>query len=170
MEKVKLPDEDARLAALAACAVMHTPRETRFDNLVFTAAQLLRTPLAILSLVSADRVWIKASVGPIAKEWSRQASFCHYVIQSNEVTIVEDASTHPQFAALACVAGDAAIRFVAGAPLRGPGKHHIGALCAFDRSPRTLSETQRRQLIQLAIEASELLCLRVPNLDLDMAG
>lgn len=170
VETTRQRDEGSRLAALAACAILDTPRETPFDNLVFTTAQLFRAPMAALSLVDADRVWVKASVGTMDKEFARGSSFCHFIIESREVTIIEDATLDPRFANLALVTGASRIRFVAGAPLRGPGGHLIGALCAFDRQPRSVAHTQRVHLAQLALEASELLCLRVPDLDLDMVG
>lgn len=170
VDRSRVSDEVGRLAALAACAVLDTPRETPFDNIVFTTAQLFRAPMAALTLVSAERVWVKAAVGPIDREWSREGSFCHQVIQSGDVTVIEDALADARYATFQCVAGHPSIRFVAGAPLRGPGRHFIGALCALDRLPRSISDAQRTQLAQLAVQASELLCLRVPDLDLDMAG
>lgn len=170
METSRHRDEGSRLAALAACAILDTPRETPFDNIVFTTAQLFRAPMAALTLVDADRVWVKAAVGPIGKEFARASSFCQYIIESSAITIVEDATLDPRFAMLPIVTGGPRIRFVAGVPLRGPGGHLIGTLCAFDRQPRSVAHTQRVHLAQLAVEASELLCLRVPDLDLDLVG
>lgn len=168
MENAETTDDVARVAALEACAVMGTPREASFDNIVFTAAQLFRLPMAALTLVDAHRVWVKASVGPLPQEWARPLSFSNVIIASDQITVIEDAYADPRFAALSNASGDLRIRFVAGVPIRGPAGHHIGALCVFDRLSRTISERQRLQLQQLAVEAGELLRLRVPHLDLDL--
>ena len=157
--------EAARLAALAACDVLYTGREPAFDNVVFTLAQMFRVPMAMLTLVSQDRVWAKAKVGALQAEWQRTETFCRVVVEAGEVLIVEDASLDPRFATMACVLDEPRIRFCASAPLHGPGGHAIGALCALDRHARTVPDRQRSQLVQIAHEASELLRIRVPGLD-----
>ena len=158
--------ESDRMAALAACAVLDTGREPAFDSIVFTVAQLFRAPMAMLTLVDSSRIWAKATVGPLLKEWARNEGFCHAVVDTGELLVIEDASVDARFSALSCVAAEPFIRFCASAPLLGPGRHVVGALCVLDRHPRTVPERQRAQLVQLAHEAGELLRLRVPDLDL----
>ena len=149
--------EAARLAALAACGAMHTPRERAFDNLVFTAAQLFRAPVALLNLVHADHAWAKAAVGMAGNTWDRRETFCNAVIETGMALVVEDAALDRRFMSLAIVARQPSMRFYAGAPIQGPGRHVIGALCVMDRSPRMVPEHKRRQLRQLATEAGNLL-------------
>ena len=166
MTAVEARDERERLAALAACAIMDTPRESAFDNLVFTAAQLFRVPMAMLTLVGDTRVWVKSCVGPLPREWDRSNSFCHMVVESDQLLIVEDATTDSRFARTPGVMEPPHIRFCASAPLHGPSQHVIGALCVVDLHPRSVPDRQKTQLQQLAREAGELLRMRVPNLDL----
>jgi GAF domain-containing protein len=158
------PNETARIAALDACAVMHTPREAMFDNIVFTVAQLLRVPMSMLSLIHKDVVWAKSSVGPTGTEWQRSQTFCQHVL-GGDTLLVEDATADQRFAGLEAVAAEPHIRFALVVPVLGPDRFVVGGLCAFDRSPRTISERQRGQVAQLAAQAGELLRLRVPNLD-----
>ena len=166
MTAVEARDERERLAALEACAIMDTPREPAFDNLVFTAAQLFRVPMAMLTLIGSTRVWVKACVGPLPTEWDRPHSFCQIVVDTNQMLIVEDATSDGRFTQTAGVLTPPHIRFCASAPLHGPSQHVIGALCVVDRHPRSVPDRQKIQLMQLAREAGELLRMRVPNLDL----
>ena len=57
------PDEDRRLARLAALAVMDTGPEPLFDHLTALAAQICDTPVALLGLLDERRQWFKAAVG-----------------------------------------------------------------------------------------------------------
>lgn len=154
-------DESDRLAALAACAVMDTPREGAFDCIVFTVAQLFRVPMALLALVDDSRVWAKASVGPISRDIARSKSLCTAVVEGKTLIVAEDATVDPRFASQAAVAPQDRIRFFAGAPLKGPDDYVVGALCVFDHHTRTVPERQQAQLLQFAAQTSELLRSRI---------
>jgi PAS domain S-box-containing protein len=58
------------------------------------------------------------------------------------------------------VAGDAHIRFYAGAPLVAADGALVGELCVIDHVPRTLSAQQKQVLLQLAKAASQLMEMR----------
>ena len=154
-------EEQKRQGAVAASAIMDTPREAAFDSIVFTAAQLFRVPMAMLAIVSEDRVWLKASVGPLPHETSIKEQFCATVVDTDEVLVVEDTTTDRRFAQFPIVAGAPGVRFYAGVPLHGPGNIPIATLCVLDRHPRTVPDRARSQLMQLAREAEELLRLRI---------
>ena len=157
------PAEQRRLAAVAACNVLDTPREAAFDNLVFIAAQLFRVPMATLAVVAEDRVWLKARVGRLSQNVPRLAAFCTTVVDLDDVLVVEDASADPRFALLPMVVGQPHVRFYAGVPLHGPEAEVVGALCVLDNTPRTVPERARAQLLQLAREAELLLNQRANN-------
>ena len=159
-------DEDARLAALKSCAVMHTPREAAFDHIVFTAAQLFRVPIAMLALVDDRVVWAKSQVGPMAQERPRAETICTQVVEAGQLLVIEDTTVDARFLHLPSLHEEPPLRFFAGAPLLGPDRQTIGTLAVFDHHPRTVSERQQAQLAQLAHEAGELLRLRVPGLDI----
>ncbi|HJK98750.1 MAG TPA: PAS domain S-box protein, partial [Polyangiaceae bacterium LLY-WYZ-14_1] len=61
MESAPLPpDEDERLAALCQLDVLDTPPEPELDAIAELARDLMETPIALVSLVDADRQWFKA--------------------------------------------------------------------------------------------------------------
>ena len=155
--------DDARRLAHSLIEQIGTVRETAFDSIVFTTAQLFRAPVAVLTLVGDDRVWRKAYVGPVGAESPRDGSVCDLFARLGELLVVEDATADARFAGLDLVIGPPQMRFCAGAPLFGPGNLVVGALCVLDRQPRSVPERQRTQLAQLANEASDLLRLRVPD-------
>ncbi len=57
------PHEALRSAAREACRVLDTDHEASFDGLTRLASRLMGTPMALISLVDADRRWIKARIG-----------------------------------------------------------------------------------------------------------
>lgn len=154
--------EVARLKAVHACVVIDTPRETSFDSIVFTAAQLFRVPMAMLAIVDEDRVWLKSSVGPLPKEWARRQSLCTLVVETGQMLVVEDTLADSRYSQVAMVGGPPNVRFYAGIPLLGPENLPIGTLSVLDRMPRTVPERARTQLQQLAREAQGLLKRRTP--------
>jgi adenylate cyclase len=142
--------EPERLAALRALQILDTPHEERFDRVTRLLAHLLEVPIALVSLVDAERQWFKSSVGLTATETPRQHSFCAHAILRPETFVIADASCDQRFKDNPLVVSDPHIRFYAGHPLRDPGGHHVGTLCAIDDKPRELSDRHRRILQDLA--------------------
>ena len=56
-------DERNRLAALRAYRILDTEPENAFDDLALLASQICGTPIALISLVDAERQWFKFAVG-----------------------------------------------------------------------------------------------------------
>ena len=133
-------DEQARLAALKGYGVLDTPNEAEFDDIVREAARVLGTPIALISLIDADRQWFKAKVGLEASEAPRSISFCTHAIRGPDILVVEDATEDDRFASNPLVTGDPHIRFYAGTPLKTPGGKRIGR-----QVPRSRRSWQRSQ-------------------------
>src|ERR1700733_8507276 len=152
------PDfEQRRLAALERLQILDTPPEHEFDDLVLMASQLFRVPIALVSLIDADRQWFKAKVGVEASQTSREISFCTHAIEApTEVFVVEDATRDERFAGNPLVTGDPFIRFYAGAPIVDVGGYPLGTVCVIDREPGTLDDIGRQCLQAIARHASRL--------------
>ena len=152
--------EADRLAALHSLDVLDTAAEGLFDSLTQLAARTFKTPIALISLIDADRQWFKARVGLEACETARDISFCQFTIRSDDVFVVLDAAQHPGFKDNPLVTGTPDIRFYAGAPLIGPQGHRVGSLCVIDPQARaefTPSEQdQLRAMAAMVMEALEL--------------
>ncbi|MET0290662.1 MAG: diguanylate cyclase [Pseudoxanthomonas sp.] len=142
--------ESARLTALHALQVLDTEPEVLFDDLAWLAGRLCDAPIALTSLVDADRQWFKARCGLEATQTPRHVAFCAHAIAADDILEVPDALEDPRFADNPLVLGAPHIRFYAGAPLIGSGGHRYGTLCVIDTRPRTLDPLQREGLQRLA--------------------
>lgn len=152
MSQAPIPGNEApRLARLKALEVLDTLPELMFDQLTQAAAAICGVPIALVSLVDAERQWFKANVGlPDATQTPRDVAFCAHAILSPELMEVEDATQDARFAANPLVTGQPDIRFYAGAPITMTAGERIGTLCVIDRVPRKLSEPQRAALMGLS--------------------
>lgn len=152
--------EAARLYALHGYHVLDTPAEARFDRITRLLAKELEVPMALISLVDAERQWFKSRIGLDADGTPREVAFCAHAIQSDDVLVVEDAHEDQRFAHNPLVQGAPHIRFYAGAPLVTPGGQRLGTLCAIDRRPRSLSPEQRNLMRELSDHVMDLLEMR----------
>lgn len=151
MQKASTPNNEAqRLARLAALAVLDTPPEAIYDQLARTAALICDAPIALVTLIDADRQWFKACIGLTGiSQTSRDIAFCAHTILAPAFMEVEDARWDDRFSGNPLVSGDTAIRFYAGVPLTMQEGEQVGTLCVLDRTPRQLSASQRQALIEL---------------------
>jgi PAS domain S-box-containing protein len=131
--------ETERLAALKALEILDTPPEPIFDRITALAADLLDTPIALVSLLDGERQWFKSRHGLDLCAIARSDAFCDHAISfgPGSVMVVEDASKDPRFADNPLVAGPPFIRFYAGAVLSTPEGHCIGSLCVISPEPRS---------------------------------
>ncbi len=143
-------NEKLRLRALNRLDILDTPDEAVFSAITRLAAAVVEAPIALISLVDAERQWFKARVGLDIRETSRTVSFCAHALVNGELLEIEDASLDERFADNPVVRGEAGIRFYAGMPLVLPGGEVVGTLCVVDRVPRKLNATQRMTLEVLA--------------------
>ncbi len=154
-------DEAERLARLRELVILDSAPEAVFDQIAALASSVCGVPIALMSLIDAERQWFKANVGlPGVNETPRDVSFCAHAIASDKLFEVPDATRDPRFADNPAVTGEPDIRFYAGAPLILPGGARIGTLCVIDRQARKLTPEQAEMLRSLAAIASQALVMR----------
>ena len=110
--------EAARLKAVRRYSVLDTPPDGAFDRIARLASKLLKTPIAIISIVDEDRIWFKsrAGLGGI-DEIPREPGLCASAILQKDPWVIPDASVEPVTLANPLVAGEFGLRFYAGIPL-----------------------------------------------------
>lgn len=153
-------NEEARLAALYELELLDTPDEPVFDRVTRLVTQLLKVPMAKVSLIDAEREWLKSQVGVEAREMPRGVAFCAYTVMALEPLIIEDARQDPRFADNPMVTVPEGVRFYAGIPLCTSDGLVMGALCAMDTQPRVLSESEMGALHDLAAIVTDEIRLR----------
>ncbi|GJE44585.1 sensor histidine kinase [Methylobacterium soli] len=148
-----------RLAELEAYDVLDTAPEEGFDDAVQIARLICQAPVALISLVTANRQWFKARVGFPSCETDLDRSVCAYALNEPDLLIIPDLSADPRTRANPLVTGAPRIRFYAGAPLRSANGRVLGSLCVIDHQPRPegLTEAQQDALRRLARQVMILL-------------
>ena len=156
--------EAARLRALRQTGVLDTPPEESFDRLTALASRLLRAPVALVSLVDADRQFFKSCVG-LPEPWAtlRQTplshSFCKHAVASGQPLVIEDARRHPMVKDNLGIDGLGIVAY-AGIPLTTAGGDVLGSFCVIDSQPHRWSAEDLDTLRTLAASASTELELR----------
>ena len=142
-------DEERRLARLHRLDILDTAPEDRFDRFTEAACRALGTPIAMITLVDAERQWFKSRRGVAFAESERDQSICAHAILGSDVLQIPDLLADSRFADNpAVVATDA--RFYAGAPIALDDGSRVGTLCVVDHHPRHLTEDQLAELRRLA--------------------
>jgi diguanylate cyclase (GGDEF)-like protein len=151
--------EDQRLAALYEYNVLDTPPEESFDRITRLVRLTLGVETSVVSLVDKDRQWFKSRQGTETIETPRSISFCTHTIQQNEPLIIPNALEDPRFVNSPLVTCENGVRMYVGVPLRTPGGFNIGALCAIDSKPGTVTPDQvnvMQDLARLVVDELEL--------------
>jgi diguanylate cyclase (GGDEF)-like protein/PAS domain S-box-containing protein len=146
-------DDPARIEALRATGLLDRPADESFDGIARLAARLLDAPIALVSLVDADREFLTAQVGvpePHAgrRGWPLTHSLARYAVANNAPLVVSDARTDPILRDSAAI-GELGIVAYAGVPLTTASGRAIGALGVADRRSRAWSEEELELLHEL---------------------
>jgi PAS domain S-box-containing protein len=148
-------DEGERATVLAAFGLDSLTDDSQLSAIVQFAARLCDAPVALVSVVEAERQRFIARTGLETRETPRSQSFCAHAMLGTGPMIVADAAAHPDFADNALVTGPPHVRFYAGAPLISAEGVPLGALCVIDTKPRP------EGLTALQIEGLEVLAQSV---------
>jgi diguanylate cyclase (GGDEF)-like protein len=160
MIKPPIPiDELLRLETLRRLNILDTDAEERFDRVTRLARRVFGTPIALVSLVDAERQWFKSSQGLEATETHRDISFCGHAVADGRMLIVSDTLEDERFSDNPLVTCDPNIRFYAGYPLSAPDGRKVGTLCVIDREPREVTPEDIKLLEELGHMVEEELVI-----------
>ena len=152
--------EAARLEALRQYNILDTPSEQAYDDFTLLTSSICQVPIALISLVDAERQWFKSTIGLDVSQTRRDIAFCGHIILSAQTMVVKDTLYDERFRDNPLVTSAPRIRFYAGAPLITPTGYILGSLCVIDRKPRDLSDSQKIALEALARQVVTQLELR----------
>ena len=149
--------ERRRLAALRRLDIIDAPSNAEFAALTELAATYFSCPIALISIVEADRQRFKSPVGLAIDELPRTGTFCDVTVASDAPLVVEDACLDPRFASGMMVVNAPHVRFYAGIPVRESHGYAIGNLCIADIEPRRFRAEDMAALAKLARLAENII-------------
>ena len=164
-EPTPLPSEVGnarRLDVLHDYAILDTPPEQGFDDIVELARLACAVPVSLVSLVAGDRQWFKARSGFDPCETTLDKSVCAHALAEPDLLVIPDLTQDPRTRDNPLVTGEPHLRFYAGAPLQASGGERLGSLCVIDLEPRPagLTEPQATALRALAGQVMTQMDLR----------
>ncbi len=148
-------EDPRRLATLRRTTLLDSPASEIFDRFTRLVVTVLRVPVALLTLVDADRQFFLSSAG-LREPWAsgRQTplshSFCQRLVASGQPLVVADARRHPLLADNPAIVDLGVVAF-AGFPLRTYEGVVLGGLCAIDHRPRVWRPRDLAILQELAV-------------------
>ena len=142
-------NEDLRIEGVRKLKILDSEAELIYDELVDLAAKICEVPIALISVVDQNRLWLKAKKGLLINEIPRDISFCSHAILSDAPLLVVDATQDPRFAQNPLVTGGPRVRFYGGFPLKLKNGLRIGSLCVIDQKTKVLSEVQLKSMLIL---------------------
>lgn len=131
-----------RLAVLGRTGLLDSPREEAFDRLTRLATRIVKTPIALVSLVDRDRQFFKSVVG-LPEPWRTRRetplshSFCKHVVALHEPLVIPDARKDPIYRDNLAIRDLGAVAYC-GVPMTTAGAP-LGAFCVIDDQPRQWS-------------------------------
>lgn len=153
-----------RLAALHELGLLDTPAEQAFDRLARLAARILRTPVALVSLVDSNRQFFKSCIG-LPEPWSQwretplSHSFCQHVVASGQPLVIPDARRDPALLDNLAIRDLNVIAYL-GSPLVLPSGQVIGSFCVIDSRPRDWTDGEVAVVRDLAASVMSEIELR----------
>lgn len=163
-------DDEERLASVTRLAVLRQAGLTAssddgMERFARLTASVLAVPVALVSLVEADRQVFPGMVG-LAEPWAttRQTplshSLCQHVVTSGSPLVLPDARLDERTCASLAI-DDLGVAAYLGVPLTDGHGHVLGSLCAIDSRPRVWSPQELADLGDLAAACSGELRLRI---------
>ena len=140
---LKHPQEEQRISSLRKLKILDSLPEAEFDEITLIAAQVCKTPIAMISFIDDSRQWIKSRHGIEHQDIPRDWTFCSHTILQDDLFIIPDANQDSRFKNSPLVLSSPKYKFYAGIPLFSPEGYPVGTLSVIDFKPRTLTNTQK---------------------------
>eukprot|EP00884_Botryococcus_braunii_P023575 jgi/Botrbrau1/9901/Bobra.0012s0004.1 len=159
------PCNPERVATVRQIDLLDEPPDPKLDHLLTLANTVMRTDIALCTLLDSDRIFISSSAGgfipPGAEVAWKNLTMCGWVLtpDNNEVLVVEDMKCDARFSEV-CLPGFE--RSYCGAPMVSSDGHRIGTFCVGGKTPRKFGQTEVQMLANMSematreIEASHV--------------
>ena len=156
--------DPARLRSVARLGLGSRP-DPAFDRIAVLVERLVDVPVALVTVLAADRQHLPGQVGlpePIAsaREMTMTRSFSRHVVEDGEMIVVADVRDDPRLRDNLSVREMGVIAY-AGVPLTDSDGLVLGTLAVMDREPRVWTRSELMLLTELGEICSSELRLRI---------
>lgn len=133
-------EDPIRLEAVEQTGLLGEEEDPILRRLTRLAARALGAPVALLSLVAADRQFFASSWG-LPEPWASDRgtgllhSFCQHVVVSSQPLLVTDARKHPLVQENLAIEDLDVIAYM-GVPLTDAEGNTLGSFCVIEHDPR----------------------------------
>jgi serine/threonine protein kinase len=158
-----LPATELTESEALRAAYMDTLPDMALDRVTALAARLFAAPIAIVSVIDNDRVWLKSHFGAEVDQILRDVDLSAPGTPIQQTLVIEDTLQHETARNSQLVKGDVGLRFFIGTPLRREGVEVIGTLSVADTKPHSVTEVEIANLEDLAALVMAQLDLRREN-------
>lgn len=159
-------NEMKRLKALHSYDILDQKCDPAFERLIRVAADVCDVEISVIALIDHERQFFFARNGMQPTETPRAIAFCaHAILEPHKTFEIPDATKDPRFADNPLVTGEVGVRFYAAQPLTTSDGLAIGGLCLIGKTPKTLTDTQRSTLQNLAAVIMSMLETRKVDLE-----
>ena len=153
-----------RLDALQRSGLMDSATEEVFDRAARLAGRVLGVPVGLLSLVDQERQFFKAQAGLSGWAAAQRGtplshSFCQHVVASDAPLVVRDSRAETLVLENRAIEDLRVIAYL-GVPVRAPGGHVLGALCAISSEPQDWTDDDVENLRDIASGVESEIALR----------
>lgn len=162
-------NEIQRLGAVRGLEILDTAPDVAYDEIGELAAQICQCPVAYISIMDDDRLWLKAKYGlpPDLNGCPREISFCATTICGTEMVVAPDLRQDSRFNQIPFVTGEPHFQFYCGIPLVTEEGYALGTLCVLDFEPRQMTFEHAESLRRLSHQVMTQLELRRKLIELD---
>ena len=164
-------NETERLAAVRGLNILDTAPEIAYDEIGELAAEACQCPVAYISFMDDDRLWLKAKYGlpPDFNQCPREIAFCASTVCGTEIVVASDLRQDARFREIPFVTGEPHFQFYCGVPLITVEGYALGTLCVMDFEPRQLTFQQTESLRRLSHQVMTQLELHRRLIEFDQA-
>ncbi len=146
-------DEDSRLDLVDAVDSDSQELEQELERVVDLASQHFDADVVTVSVIDEREQRFLATRGLDVEATPRQEALCNYTVMNDDVTVVEDARTHPWCDGMEDI-HDLGLRFYAGCPVKPREDSATGTLCIYDENPCEFTGEDENYLRLLAEDAA----------------
>lgn len=152
-------EDPLRLAAVEKVPLAKLKEDPVLHRLTRLAARALDAPVALCSIVGADRQFFASSWG-LPEPWASRGgtdlvhSFCQHVVISNQPLLVDDARKHPLLHSNLAIQDLDVVAYI-GVPLNDAEVNTLGSFCVIDHEPRRWKRSELEMLHDFAAAVTE---------------